>query len=804
MHQRPLHPTILMMRNPINILVASLGVVLLAGTVWLLLLGEVPENGPAMAGVQTGSEESRQGTEMATVSEESERRQNDAPVLTASPKSSISGLVVGPRGNGVSGAVVASSGGQRVTANKQGAFHFEQLEAGEHWLWVEVPSFTMQPAPPVRLAQDTPVTNVVLRLEPERHLGGTLVLEDGSPVVDATIEATVRKVDSFDGVLPSLACWTTPVTATSDRFGSFELSGLPLGMVELIVSHSDTHTFGRLVATDTQSLEILLTPVGGITGRVVHAETGEAAVLERVTLLASVDDEEGPWRQVGEPQGVPEADRTSGRFRASARTNRWLRLVAEGPDIAPATSSPFRVDENFAFGPLLLEAMSGVSLRLRAVDENGRGVPNAEVSVVALDTADGLDRTGAPFARQAVKTGADGSARSKPLAPGRYRIEVSQAGYLDGASEPIELRDRSSDDVYEIVLTRAASIRGRLLTPNGGTLPELDILALRVEAEGLVQTSAPEMGELTDAQFIFPRLEAGGYILRLVDKSTHQVVYGELPVLLRPGVPEVVEFDVDSLGTSVEGQYTLNGEPMPGAEVLLGTSVEAPAWRCLTDQDGRFNFTGVGSGMLYLKARLEGDQACFAVQPIEVVTGEKIVQDVRISSGSMEGRLLDTYGQALDRTIVLFEQELNGEQQIVAQLRTDDSGCFGAEHLPQGTLRLSTRARYHANVHHQEITVNTGSPEDPLQLRLAPAGELEFHFKRRPGMALQSGVSIEAVLQSDLSQIHNQGFGAGERPRLTELPRGVYDIHVKTTDGLKASAQATVIPGATRTVIVEF
>lgn len=141
---------------------------------------------------------------------------------------------------------------------------------------------------------------------------------------------------------------------------------------------------------------------------------------------------------------------------------------------------------------------------------------------------------------------------------------------------------------------------------------------------------------------------------------------------------------------------------MPGTEVLLGTNGKIPVWCCVTDREGRFHFGAVSAGSLVLRARLDGELESFTAQPIEVVSGEELVQDVHAKTGPLTGRLLDTYGQALERGTVSMEQGLGGSVHVVATLKTDESGRFRARHLPQGPLLLSTNARFHANVDHQE------------------------------------------------------------------------------------------------------
>lgn len=86
-----------------------------------------------------------------------------------------------------------------------------------------------------------------------------------------------------------------------------------------------------------------------------------------------------------------------------------------------------------------LEARSGFELSRRVVDDRGRALLGADVRIVRLGDLDDARITGDPIARMAVSTDEGRRARSKPLAEGRYRVEVSRTGYFEGVSEPVDV-----------------------------------------------------------------------------------------------------------------------------------------------------------------------------------------------------------------------------------------------------------------------------------------------------------------------------------------------------------------------------
>ena len=110
----------------------------------------------------------------------------------------------------------------------------------------------------------------------------------------------------------------------------------------MTVQHSDYQGFGRTLSPGTGPLLVKLRRSPGVGGRVVDPE-GRPVRVERVTVLVSRSDEEGPWQVLGEPLEIAPEQGEAGLFRVSIRTPRPVRVVAECASWPLVASPPIRV-----------------------------------------------------------------------------------------------------------------------------------------------------------------------------------------------------------------------------------------------------------------------------------------------------------------------------------------------------------------------------------------------------------------------------------------------------------------------------
>lgn len=715
---------------------------------------------------------------------------------------SISGSVIDPSGEAIPSASVSCSHAGPVSADAAGHFSLEALPPGEHRLWTVAEGFTSIPPPPVRAPDGARVAGVSLVLVPATALAGKLFADDGSRVVaGATVSATVRSMDHFDAALPASGPWSEARLTTSGPDGAFRLAGLPPGQVELTVTHPDFAVFGRLYASGAEDLRIALTRAGAVTGRVVQADGG-AVSITRISVLVSSGEAAGPWRLLGEPLEVAPEDAERGLFRVRPRTLNWLMLAVEGPDIQRVTSAAFRLDESFAYGPVVLRANSGPRLRGRVLDELGRGVQAAELVLVEARRPGGFGLAASP-----VLTSASGAFESAPLVPGEYRVEVRREGYFPTEVEDLLVEGQRGLPPLEIELTRGGALRGRVFARGGGTLPQLhaEVLALGESAASARPQPDPQRVLAPGGTFHFPCLEPGTYRLRLVGGSGDPLHEAELEVVA--GQVQRVALDLDAAdGVALSGTLTWNGVPVPSVVVSLGRTPETPGWRCTTDRTGRYQFAAVGQGAFVLAARAGRSESFLGHRLVELQRGAPAQHDLNLTTGAITGRLLFEGRAPHAGPRILIEQDF-GDLGIhrIARLGVDAEGRFESAVLPAGRLLLSTQFDYKANVRRWPIDVG-GAAETALdELVLASTGSVSIHVKRPSSVFLSSDIEIEVRGLGEDVLLRQQLFTPGQRLVVSELPAGPVDVLVHClADGSLALAQLVVVAGESRTAVLQF
>jgi hypothetical protein len=717
---------------------------------------------------------------------------------------SIAGLVVDPAGAAVPGATVSCSHAGPVRTDEAGRFLLAPLPAGEHGLWAEADSFAPLPAPPVRTPEGARVEGVSLVLTPALGLAGRLFADgDAGGVGGATVSAVVRRVAEFDAPLPPAGPWSQPRVTTSDSRGAFRLAGLPRGQVELTVTHPDFATFGRLYTTGTEDVSVLLTRAGSVTGRVVGPD-GQAATIERVSVLVSVDQPSGPWRFLGQPLDVPPEDAARGFFRVRPRTLNWLKVAVEGPELHRVVSEAFQLDDGFAHDPLVLRASDGARLRVHVRDELGDPVSAAQVVVVT----DAGFSAGLRLASKPALTNAGGDCESAPLARGEYRVEVRREGHFPADVEPVLVEGNREIPPLQVELRRAGAIRGRVFARSGGALPELRVRVLAQGRGG--EAGAREEPELqrvhpSDGTFRFPCLEPALYRAQLIDEDGDPLREADFKVAAGQECQWVLDLDDVGRG-SLHGTLTWNGAPLPSAVVSLGRTPLSRVWHCTTDRTGRYHFAGVGPGTFFLAAHVGVAESFIGHGRVEMVAGEDSRRDLYLTTGTLSGRVLLEQRAPLAGPRISIEQDFDGFGiHRIASLGVDSEGRFECAALPAGALLLSTSFDYQANVHRRPIDIR-GRQETTLDdLVLTPTGSLAIHVMRPSAVFLDSDVEVEVRRLDDGTLVRTSRFARGERLVIDELSAGPIEVLVRClSDRSEARGQVVAVAGEPRTVIVEF
>jgi hypothetical protein len=162
------------------------------------------------------------------------------------------------------------------------------------------------------------------------------------------------------------------------------------------------------------------------------------------------------------------------------------------------------------------------------------------------------------------------------------------------------------------------------------------------------------------------------------------------------------------VGTAtVSGRVTLKGEPARGVTVILQAQNQSAsnAPRARTDENGRFNFTGVAAGRYSVSALAPGyvspDDTNFAFhgKTLILAAGEKVENvDLEIKRGGViAGKVTDSQGRpVIEETVSLSRLDANNRPQESYfynlnndMYQTDDRGFYRIYELPEGRYQVS-------------------------------------------------------------------------------------------------------------------
>jgi hypothetical protein len=169
---------------------------------------------------------------------------------------------------------------------------------------------------------------------------------------------------------------------------------------------------------------------------------------------------------------------------------------------------------------------------------------------------------------------------------------------------------------------------------------------------------------------------------------------------------------------TVSGRVMLKGEPARGVEVIIiwtqniRPTVNAP--RAISDENGRFSFTGVAAGNYSISAVAPGyvsanETSLWGGRMLSVADGAKIEDvDLEISRGGViAGRIRDSQGRpVIEETITLKKLDRDNKPQSYHlsrpnyhMFRTDDRGVYRIYGLPEGRYMVSVGYEPDAHAH---------------------------------------------------------------------------------------------------------
>ncbi len=533
---------------------------------------------------------------------------------------------------------------------------------------------------------------------PFARLAGVVRRPRGNPIEGATVVA--RTVGGASVEIEQR-------TAT-DRFGHFELDGLPSEPVDVlaITSAGDlaTPVVAELRSGETTEIELLIGDELAVEGRVVDDATGQP--LAQATLYGEGD--------LGGDIPVAVTD-AAGRFRLQTRLT-WggpppFFLRARGYGCrqvsVPVPSAPPAVVE--------LRLARGHTIRGRlVVAADGRPVADAVVALFPMVERTDATRFSPANECVATRSAADGTFALEEVDPRvdqtllvRHEANAGVERLLRGsaaASADLELGD--------LVVEEGALVAGRVLdeagkpVANAHVLLEPDCDPEVPAADGHSRTGAPFLADArnhetrsrSDGSFGFATVAAGRWIAaaRVRDQGGRAV----LSLTVRAGdLIEGIELRM-AAGLAIAGRVVDRaGGPVDRVWVSIysdATGSSAPVQQ-LAKPDGSFRVSGLAPGSYRVVAQVPGRQTKsprrFVKTTLDSIAAGRTDLTIVMRDGSLlVGSVTTAKGAAVAGAgLSVFDSD----QEFVAGGQADDAGRFELLVPAEGRLRVELRATPH-------------------------------------------------------------------------------------------------------------
>ncbi len=738
------------------------------------------------------------------------------------------------------------------TTSRDGAFAFRDLPvAVPLHLFIRAQDYQTAVVRGVRPPVEQPL---VVTLEPSLSLRGRVMDEGRSPIAGAVVEATWQPTLADD---PQRHPTGIPVSfhATTLRSGSFEIKGLPRGLVTLSATArgfigEESPGLEVPLPDDTSEIEIVLKRGTLLTGRVMTtAGESVSGAHVRVGDAGGVSDQEGRYLIEGAPAGLQ---------RVSVFHPHYPRL-----------------EINHHLGPGLntldLHLVAGVAVSGRVVDERGQPVSGARV---ALRSTDRREYT-------ALST-IDGGFFFPTVARARYRFEAEREGYAASAATGEVVVEQEPVAGLEVTLREGATITGLVLGLEPDELSRVEVEATLmqgpvrhavVEAQGRYRLSNLEPGDWTihaslwqgerrvtvrqpihsedrvierDLEFRHrlrlagrvlldeePLTNArislrgrrfsserscfsgfdGGFLLDDLEPDTYEIGVSETTQLLAHNrileLTEDREIEIRLQPTAFRGRVisASSGTPLPGAHVTLHhlPTPEAPEFLIsgYTEPDGAFTLRQVGPGTYQLEATADG------YARVE----QLVVIEDGIKPPEIEVRLEPTLGLELKvhlsdgsppLVVHLLARDAAGRIGTAATLPVDSTGRVKLSILAEGRWTLLVSADNAA-----AAAIEAQVPGPPVALALPAAGRMQI---RIPSLVI-SGRSATLHLFSAAGQplwtlepggsLRSEWTLFAGQTTVAGLPEGLVIVDVGASDGRRWNGSATVVAGQEVAAILE-
>jgi protocatechuate 3,4-dioxygenase beta subunit len=372
-------------------------------------------------------------------------------------------------------AVVAQSLIKETTFTRElksgadGQFTFTKLPYATYRIYSATPDVASEPLDGIKCDRAKPVQTVVLELYEKCIVRGRVLdAETETPLPNAKV-----KVECSYGPRQSRR---RDFATTTDATGQFEFISVPAGLLRIyatadgyIVGGASAQTF-TLLPGERKTDIILRLGRGGIVDGFVYDHLGRSVEGAEVQLFLSATTP----RQFDVSKFKVKTD-ASGYFKLwgiDVGEHVQMYASAQKAGYARARSKLLDLTASKPYASTQIVLMPGARVAGKVTDD--QKLPIAEARVEFTSEEFPMDPS---YKHQVVQTAADGSYLVENCSPGRCRLKVSKAGFVDGYRS-LQLQEGEFKKDVNFELTPGLQITGRVLTLEGKPIANARVRAV--------------------------------------------------------------------------------------------------------------------------------------------------------------------------------------------------------------------------------------------------------------------------------------------------------------------------------------
>lgn len=616
--------------------------------------------------------------------------------LVVDPGGSLDGRIVDAGGRPVGGAKVGvipdlkmteftqgtaygALDPRRFRAEADGTFRVDGLPFGRAYrVMAEHPDFARGNVVSEEITAEFPHASVTVALARGSTLSGFVETPEGAPAaaVEVTIIPDISRMME-EGFGAAMNVGIDPVESGPD--GAFRIEHVPGGRFRLLAGELDPldmNPFGNSDAeyqevdgrTDLEGIILVAevagsSPRGDLSGLVVDTHDVplpgvKVTVSDYSVLQRGPDETEGAAD--GEGAAIPEQSvvilttDAAGRFEAPGYASDGVQVRAQLAGYseefdaldAGQTEIVFRLEPVATIRGrvvLLDGSVPPVPFRVRAVPLGEDSVQSLQARMNTMLDPDGSGVPGAP----------DGTFALTSVPLGTVEVVVRAAGFAPSRSRAIELVAGSEVDGLELVLTRGATLHGRVVDPDGEPLPGAKVIRIAAgetsEFDDLMSQLMPaffDSGEVivsgSDGSYRIEHLAAGTYRLR----ASHERFARSEPVEVTVRAegdgkaPDIALL----LGGIIEGRIARDGEPQAGMMVQVFSAKTMQ--QVISDDEGIFRIENLPDGeygltIIDAQRMFSGGGGGMRTRTVEAVSGTTTTLEIAFGTGATVSGTID-------------------------------------------------------------------------------------------------------------------------------------------------------------------